>query len=221
MLPVQCHQAGQNPERVLGVLQSRRCEISPALWLPAITTPWRINIQRLTKLFSSFFRVCNRCKRELPISDFSSPASGIRPYCKKCDNEYSQWYHRTHPEQMRQYEKEYARKNPRRRWAISCLAGHRRRGYRVEMTSEELYLLASKTEQCFICQTPLNWELGNKGHMNNKSPTLDRLDNGNTIRSDNIRILCYQCNATKRDRTFEEFVDYCEEVCKKFHSHLE
>jgi hypothetical protein len=89
------------------------------------------------------------------------------------------------------------------------------------MTSKELYLLASKTELCFICQTRLNWQLGNKGHMNNKSPTLDRLDNGNVIRSENILILCYQCNATKRDRTLEEFVDYCKEIAKKFHSHLE
>ena len=57
--------------------------------------------------------------------------------------------------------------------------------------------------------------------MINRSPTLDRLDNENVIRSDNILILCYQRNATKRDRTLEEFLDYCNAVAKKFHSHLE
>jgi hypothetical protein len=57
--------------------------------------------------------------------------------------------------------------------------------------------------------------------MHNRSPTLDRLDNEKVIRSDNILILCYQRNATKRDRTLKEFLDYCWAVAKKFHSHLE
>lgn len=57
--------------------------------------------------------------------------------------------------------------------------------------------------------------------MNNKSPTLDRLDNEEVIRSDNVLILCYKCNATKRDRTLKEFLDYCRVVVTKFHSHFE
>lgn len=166
-------------------------------------------------------RTCNRCKRELPISDFYTQSSGIRRTCKKCDNEYSRNYHKTHPEHDKHYEKEYARKNPRRRWATACLSGHRRRGYVIEITSEELYQIASKTELCFICGYQIDWQLGNKGHMHNKSPTLDRLDNEKVIRSDNILILCYQCNATKRDRTLKEFVVYCGTVAKKFHSHFE
>jgi len=57
--------------------------------------------------------------------------------------------------------------------------------------------------------------------MNNGSPTLDRLDNEGVIRNDNILILCYQCNATKRDRTLKEFLDYCRAVTNRFHSHFE
>ena len=52
--------------------------------------------------------------------------------------------------------------------------------------------------------------------MHNTSPTLDRLDNENVIRSDNVLVLCYQCNATKRDRTLSEFFDYCNAVVTKF-----
>jgi hypothetical protein len=37
-------------------------------------------------------RVCNRCKRELPISEFYNPPSGMRYSCKKCDYEYSRTY---------------------------------------------------------------------------------------------------------------------------------
>jgi hypothetical protein len=129
----------------------------------------------------------------------------MRYSCKKCDIEYARTFRLTHPESLKQYEKEYIRKNPRRRWAIACLAGHRRRGYTIEMTSKDLYALAAKTERCYVCEAQLEWQLGNKGRMNNRSPTLDRSDNEDVIRSDNVLILCYQCNATKRDRTLKEF----------------
>src|ERR1700733_13277712 len=145
----------------------------------------------------------------------------MRYSCKKCDYEYSRTYFRNHPKFRPQYEKEYRRKNSRRRWASACLAGYRRRGYRTELTYGELCELAQKTDACYICGTTLDWQLGNKGHMHNKSPTLDRLDNEKVIRNDNVLILCYQCNATKRDRTLKEFLDYCCAVSKKFHSHLE
>ncbi len=57
--------------------------------------------------------------------------------------------------------------------------------------------------------------------MKNNSPTLDRLDNETVIRKNNITILCYKCNATKRDRTLSEFLDYCKAVVSRFHSHFE
>ena len=168
----------------------------------------------------SSLRLCNRCKRELPISDFYNPPSGMRYSCKKCDLEYSRTYHRTHADFVRRSYRNYARKNPRR-WATACLGGHRRRGNVVQMTCEERYQLASKTESCFICGIQIDWQLGNKGHMNNRSPTLDRLDNEDVIRKDNILILRYKCNATKRDRTLKEFLDYCRAVAIRFHSHFE
>jgi len=67
----------------------------------------------------------------------------------------------------------------------------------------------------------LDWQLGNKGRMKENSPTLDRVDNQVEIRNDNIAILCYKCNATKRDRTLREFLEYCNAVVTKFHSHFE
>ena len=81
--------------------------------------------------------------------------------------------------------------------------------------------MALHTEICFICGCQIDWELGNKGHMHNRSPTLDRLDNEDVIRYDNILILCYKCNATKRDRTLKQFLDYCRAVAAKFYSHFE
>ena len=167
------------------------------------------------------FRICNTCKRELPVSDFYSPPSGTRYNCKRCEYEYSVAYRNSHPGFQKERDREYLRRNPRRRWATACLAGHRRRGYEIQISFEELCQIASRTDFCFLCGAPLDWGLGNKGHMHNKSPTLDRLDNEGVIRSDNILILCYQCNATKRDRTLKEFLDYCRAITNKFHSHFE
>jgi hypothetical protein len=166
-------------------------------------------------------RVCNKCKKELPISDFYPPPSGTRYSCKRWEYEYSVTYRKTHPGFQIRRDREYARRNPKRRWATACLSGHRRRGFKIEITCQELYQIASRTDSCFICGTPLDWQLGNKGNMKRDSPTLDRADNENVIRKDNILILCYKCNATKRDRTLQEFIDYCEAVVKRFHSHLE
>jgi hypothetical protein len=186
-----------------------------------------ISIQSVILL--SGLRICKDCQRRLPISSFYQIKSGfytpekpgVRHRCKECDLKYCKQYRKTHRKAARKKERVYERTFPRKRWSIACLSGHRRRGYAVQLTPKELYEIASKTESCFICGCQLNWQLGNKGHMLNVSPTLDRIDNEDVITKDNILILCYKCNATKRDRTFAEFVTYCTNVSKKFYSHLE
>ena len=166
-------------------------------------------------------KLCNKCKKQLPRDAFYSPPSGERHVCKKCDQETARAYRRAHPDFTRQKDREYAQKNPQRRWATACLAGHRRRGYVTEIRTRELYQIALTTRACFICGSQLDWSLGTKGKMTKVSPTLDRLNNEKVIRKDNILILCYNCNATKRDRTFAEFIAYCASVAGKFYSHLE
>ena len=54
------------------------------------------------------------------------------------------------------------------------------------------------------------------GKLQSNSPTLDRIENGKLINKNNIMIVCHTCNATKRNRTMVEFVEYCENVVKKF-----
>lgn len=168
---------------------------------------------------SDIFRTCNRCNRKIPVSDFYDPPSGARYNCKKCEYDYSVAYRNSHHGFQKEQDREYSRRNPRRRWSTACLAGHRRKWYEIEISFEELCEIASRTDFCFICGASLDWQLGNKGHMHNRSPTLDRLDNENVIRSDNVLILCYRCNATRRDRTLNEFLNYCNAVVTKFLTH--
>ena len=184
-------------------------------------TPLRLNLRARASKSVANTRVCVRCNKELPISEFYSPPSGFRFSCKKCDLAFARKYQQSHPSWWKEYLKDYAKDNPRRRWAVACLAGHRRRGFAIGMSAEELYQLAAKADHCYICGTELNWQLQSKGRIKSNSPSLDRLDNERALRSDNVSILCYRCNATKRDRTLREFVRYCADVAAKFHSHLE
>jgi hypothetical protein len=168
-------------------------------------------------------RVCNSCNRELSISEFYSPASGIRYNCKKCEIAYSRHYHETHPECSKKSDKACTKKNPRRRWATACSAGHRRRGFSIEMSAYDLYQMALRTDFCFYLwmQKKLDWQLQNKGRIKKDSPSLDTLDNERVIRADNVTILCYNCNATKRERALEEFLACCSTFVARFHSHFE
>ena len=164
--------------------------------------------------------LCQRCKRVLAISEFCAPPSGFRNICKKCDIANAKRYNREHRQEKVKYDRGCATENPRRKWAHACLARHRRAGYTIELTSKQLYELALKAENCFICGQVLLRGLGNKGSMRRASPSLDRLDNERTTRVDNMSTL-YRCNATKQDRTLEECVEYCEAVANRFHSHFE
>ena len=166
-------------------------------------------------------RTCLKYNKELPISGFYAPSSGFRYVCKNCDKAGSREYNRAHRAYRNQYDRNYARTNPRRKWTHACLASHRRSGYVVKLTSKELFELATKTDNCFVCGCKLNWGLGRKWKQRADNPSLDRLDNERMIRKDNVAILCYRCNATKQNRTLTQFIEYCAAVAARFHSHFE
>jgi hypothetical protein len=120
-------------------------------------------------------------------------------------------------EVRRRAEKKYTKNHPYRIWAKNTLNKHRRRGNITNISTNELEELAKQTTHCKICGCKLNWKSDNKnGTIQSNSPTLDRIDNKNTITTNNIQILCYTCNASKRNRTMSEFINYCEMVVKKF-----
>jgi hypothetical protein len=87
------------------------------------------------------------------------------------------------------------------------------------VTVVELEVLAKLTTNCYFCDKPLNWFVGGKGSGPwQDSPTLERLNMEVQVRLDNIKIICHQCNSSKRNRTMKEFVEYCEMITKRFGS---
>lgn len=120
------------------------------------------------------------------------------------------------------YSKILAKKQAKRKlnWplfgAIGTIQSHRRRGNKMLITVEWLEKLAHKTEECPICKVKLAWnEKINNSQLTN-SPSLDRLNNGNTLSKNNVWIICTVCNITKGARTMKQFIRYCNLISKNY-----
>ena len=150
-------------------------------------------------------RICPRC--ELP-GEFRI---GSRQ-CKACDKS-----DRTRDsEKIAARMRRYAEQNPHRVWASGTITNHRRKGFRVLFSAQELAELAKSTQVCPICGVELRFSFGTKGgKCAHDSPTLDRKDNGEELNLSDVQVLCLRCNTTKGNRTMKEFVDYCELVALK------
>lgn len=115
----------------------------------------------------------------------------------------------------------WARTHPFRIWAHSTLGGHKRCGFEIAISLDELENMAKETSACSICNMPLDYgQSGSKRFLCGNSPTLDRKFNGTVISKDTTWILCRRCNMTKYDRTWDDFLVYCSEVLKKFAPNL-
>ena len=117
----------------------------------------------------------------------------------------SQW-HEEHRKELREYYKERIRRNPFRIWAIQSRASHRRSGYKISITVDELEEMARNTPYCKFCGVLLVWN--HSGKLGKLSPSADRIDNDGPFSADNIQIICNGCNSSKRDRRRPSLVRY-------------
>lgn len=114
---------------------------------------------------------------------------------------------------------EYNKKNPHWVWAKSSIKNHKKNGFIINITLEELINFAKKQRYCYICGKKLRWEQGSTdGKLCHSSPTLDRANNDQEINISNIQILCHRCNRMKGELSMGDFVIFCGEVYRKFNS---
>jgi hypothetical protein len=139
--------------------------------------------------------------------------------------DYYKEYRANHKDAQKEYVKnnktriqlkncEWRKKNPQRSWVLKTKSGHKVAGYQFLFSDDELINLAKNTKHCFICGIPLDWT-GAKGKLNKSSPSLDRKDGKIILSLNDIQIICFECNRTKGNRTMEEFISYCENVCAR------
>ena len=106
--------------------------------------------------------------------------------------------------------------NPFGAWASDTITNHKRRGFIVNISIFDLKQIAKETKICKYCSGELKYGYGSKGKTVSLSPSLDRTDNEKELNIKNTQIICYNCNATKRSRTHDEFISYCKNIASKF-----
>jgi hypothetical protein len=177
---------------------------------------------------------CPKCKSHLEATKenfyYLSHVGRLDNTCKDCRKrrmrEHSQipeikereskrkatWYRQNRDKVLAQ-SKIYAATHVYRRWAINTKYKHEMRGIKVLLSVDELEGIVRTHTTCMLCGVQLSF--GNKKVLP-ASPTVDRLNNDNYIDGNNIFIVCHRCNATKQDRTMQEFINYCIEIGKRF-----
>lgn len=101
--------------------------------------------------------------------------------------------------------------------ATNTISRHKSKSYKINFLLNELERLAKQTQRCPICNCLIKWGFGSKkGSPAMNSPSLDRIDKSKILTIENIQIICFNCNATKRARTMKEFIEYCRMVSNKY-----
>lgn len=176
-------------------------------------------------------KICTKCNIEKDISEFSKArnrADGYQTWCKSCykiyrdthdvnsRKEYHHNYYKENAIILREKHKIYysTENGYKRKWVSTSLNSHRRRGYDVRISNQQLYDFIQDKYTCAYCGIVLKWE--SNGGFVDDSPTVDRVDNENYIDMNNIQIICTKCNGTKRNRTHKEFVEYCNNIVQIF-----
>jgi len=175
-------------------------------------------------------KICFLCETEKDVSEFvknKGKPGGIESRCREC----SRIYQRNHydPIKRRVVAKEYGKrnrdkilsrklawdtKNPHYRWAGGVLRVHKTRGFKIEISVRQLRDIAIQTPLCQYCAKPLKWGSGRGERPRHDTPTMDRLRNEGVVTTENIRIVCYQCNMGKGQETLEQYIEHCKAVVK-------
>jgi len=150
---------------------------------------------------------CRDCGIELTSLNKSTRTTGY--ICKECDEKRHKIYRQTR--KLKSFTSKALRV---REWSIKTLANHKYFGYKISITLQELMDYAMIIDRCEYTGIELDWFVKNKPADN--SPSLDRLNNENELRLDNIRIVCKKINTMKQNLTFKEYLNHCKFMIEKF-----
>jgi hypothetical protein len=169
------------------------------------------------KFVNTISKKCSKCQEIKAICEFGKDVTKVdflSIRCKPCNRGLCRAYHEKNRDKKSEYNLKQAQKNPYQQWAKNCISAHKHNGFDVDLSSIELVRIATETLTCKICDQLIDWSYGVGQKWN--GPSLDRLDNGKSLDHSNTIIICRSCNVTKRNRTFNEFVQYCKNIAEKF-----
>lgn len=146
-------------------------------------------------------KICKKCGRELPLSEFygeKGHKDGHMNVCKKCFIQQQKQYNQGKKEEIAEYKKQYYQTQMGR---ASYLAGSYRQSDKLcnrgECTLTAQWIVDNIfTSKCHWCdETDWN-ELG-----------CDRIDNDKPHTPDNVIPCCDKCNKKRGTKTYEEFLE--------------
>jgi len=125
---------------------------------------------------------------------------------------YSKDYHEIHP----QYHKKY--NNSIKAWVVRSFCGHKKRGFVVDISVNDLIERAENTNECPRCGVKFDWKNGR--HLKNwQMPCIACLTHNQTLTLENIEIICKKCNTQQNNDSLEEFFSYCRQFINLYKEH--
>ncbi len=149
-------------------------------------------------------KICTICKQEKLRTEFNKNGKYVCSRCRECGKKYSKKWAMANPEKVFSN----AVQNRFRNWSSSSIS-HHKQFFNVQISLTALSKLAESSIYCEYCGIVLNWEYGTKNRkIAFNSPTLDRKHNDAFLNISNVSIVCRNCNISKSNRSFSEFISY-------------
>jgi hypothetical protein len=149
-------------------------------------------------------KICKKCGVILTIDNLRTGHK--ERICRSCHNI-------TRKEYRHKMVIDEDRERRTRKWASASLTAHRKNGYIISITLNELYEYALLVNKCEYTGIVLNWF---SRVCSPTSPTIDRIDNGNESRLDNIRIVSHRINVMKQDLSFTDYINHCKYMVERY-----
>ena len=162
-------------------------------------------------------KVCSKCNKNQPTTNFYADVrnkDGYNGVCKSCIRDRVNSRYKTNSKNVCARQKILRNKHPCRSRSDKSLYDHRRKGYKINISNEEMCKIYETTDVCPICGHYMEKLISN-GH-NDLAQTLDRINNEQEINKNNVWVICHRCNTVKGERPMKEFVEFSKMVYEKF-----
>jgi len=171
-------------------------------------------------------KICNICKNEKPLSDYSKSkyySDGHRSQCKQCNKNYRQKNLTKIKQKSKEYYlnnrdlllqkgkktyKNYYEKHPERFLLKSAKARAKKFNLTFDLCVEDVKI----PEICPVLKIPLYRNIGKNNTASHNSPSLDRINPELGYVKGNVRVISHRANALKSNATLEELQFILEDI---------
>jgi hypothetical protein len=172
-------------------------------------------------------KVCTKCQKEKPFSEFYKRSSdSVRSSCKECDNQGHKSWVRNNPEKKREitkrwddknkdyiknYSTERRQKHPEKAMLLAAKNRSQKFGLDFNLEEGDIYI----PDKCPVFGFPLVMHSGRNGGRFD-SPSLDRVNPDKGYVKGNVQVISFKANAMKNNATQEELIAFANWIKKEY-----